>query len=102
MINGAQSKRHILYLAALNQKYTDPPLQMVTASTVEKDSQETCLGAEGKTVAPKVSERKGKQVSQMVKLENMQIKQADKFALSQKYPVFTKNFPFHSKTSKYL
>lgn len=38
----------------------------------------------------------------MLKLENMQIKKADKFTLSQKDPIFTNNFPFHSKISKYL
>lgn len=38
----------------------------------------------------------------MVKLENMQIKQADKFTFSQKYTILTNNFPFHSKTGKYL
>ena len=38
----------------------------------------------------------------MVKLENMQIKQANEFTFSQKYTIFTNNFPLHSKTSKYL
>lgn len=38
----------------------------------------------------------------MVKLENMGIKQADEFTFSQKYTIVTNNFPFYSKTSKYL
>lgn len=87
------------FLTTKTQLHLHTPFQVITISTGGKNHQETYPGAGRKPAAPQVSQRKGKEVSPMIKLENVQIQQAGKPNLSHNCTILP-NFPFHGKTGK--